>query len=109
RARAPKRGEFVIPPVALRVVHPLGFSTTPLLRATEPLPLLVEPRPIAARIPSDLRTRAKRPFPDADVARMGVATNEFRELRQYVSGDPLRRINWKATARCMGTGEASVP
>ncbi len=33
------------------------------------------------------------------MAQMGGGTNEFRELRPYTSGDPLNRINWKATAR----------
>ena len=108
-ARAPKRGEYVIPPVSVKVVHPLGFSTTPILQEGPPVELRVEPRARAARLPRDLRTRARRPFPDGDVARLGVATNEFRELREYLPGDPPRRINWKATARRMGTGESEVP
>jgi uncharacterized protein (DUF58 family) len=40
---------------------------------------------------------------------MGVATNEFRELREYVPGDPPRRINWKATARALASGASDVP
>lgn len=83
-------------------------ETSPETRA-EPVTLHVFPRPRRARLPRDLRARAKRPFPDGDLARMGVATNEFRELREYVPGDPPRRINWKATARRVGTGESEVP
>lgn len=109
RVRAPKRGDYALPALRVKVLHPLGFATTPSLPQGEPLRLVVEPRPIAARIPRDLRTRAKRPFPDGDIARLGVATNEFRELREYVPGDPPRRINWKATARRMGTGASEVP
>lgn len=108
-ARAPKRGEYELPAVGVKVIHPLGFTTTPNLRQGAPLRIHVEPRPIAARIPRDLRTRAKRPYPDGDVARLGVATNDFRELREYRPGDPPRRINWKATARRMGTGASEVP
>ena len=107
--RAPKRGEFTLPPVGVKVIHPLGFTTTPSLRVGEPITVHVEPRPIPARLPRDLRTRAKRPYPEGDVARMGVATNEFRELREYRPGDPPRRINWKATARRMGSGASEVP
>lgn len=107
--RAPKRGEFTLPPVGVKVIHPLGFTTTPSLRMGEPITVHVEPRPIPARLPRDLRTRAKRPFPDGDVARMGVATNDFRELREYRPGDPPRRINWKATARRIGSGASEVP
>jgi len=108
-ARAPKRGEFVLPPRRVRVMHPLAFSTTRVEPQGESLALRVEPRPIAARVPRGLRTRARRPFPDGDVARMGVATNEFRELREYVPGDPPRRINWKATARRIESGASEVP
>lgn len=109
QVQAPKRGEYALAPLRLKLLHPLGFATTPSLPHGEPLKLIVEPRPISARIPRDLRTRAKRPFPDGDIARLGVATNEFRDLREYVPGDPPRRINWKATARRMGTGESEVP
>lgn len=108
-ARAPKRGEYALPAAGVKVVHPLGFTTTPALRAGEPLTVTVEPRPIPARLPRDLRARAKRPYPDGDLARMGVATNDFRELREYVPGDPPRRINWKATARRVGSGASEVP
>lgn len=105
----PKRGEWVLPPVGVKLLHPMGLVETVPTTAGEPLTIQVQPRPRRARMPRDLRARAKRPFPDGDVARMGVATNEFRELREYVPGDPPRRINWKATARRMGTGESTVP
>lgn len=107
--RVPKRGEWTLPPVQIRVLHPAGFSTTPAILSGEPLVIQVEPRPRSAKIPRDLRTRARRPFPDGDIARLGVPTNEFRELREYVPGDPPRRINWKATARRMETGGSEAP
>lgn len=107
--RIPKRGEWVLPPVGVKLLHPMGLAQTQPERVGEPSTLYVEPRPTRARLPRDMRARAKRPFPDGDIARMGVATNEFRELREYVPGDPPRRINWKATARRMGSGESEVP
>src|SRR5687768_11487887 len=81
--RAPKRGEWVLPPVRVKVLHPTGFTESPPLDLGDPVTVIVEPRPLAARIPRDLRTRARRPFPEGDAARMGVATNDFRELREY--------------------------
>jgi uncharacterized protein (DUF58 family) len=47
----------------------------------------------------DLRPSVLRPF--AGNLRSGVAGTgtEFHCLREYRSGDPLRRINWKASAR----------
>ena len=110
QARAPKRGEYLLRPAEAKVVHGLGISESPALPASgEPLTLHVEPRPIPARLPRDLRTRAKRPFPDGDIARMGTTTNDFRELREYVHGDPMRKINWKATARRIAGGASEVP
>src|SRR5438067_5330783 len=44
-AKAPKRGEYVLPPVSVKVVHALGFSTTPTLDEGASLALRVEPRP----------------------------------------------------------------
>lgn len=108
-ARVPKRGEWVLPPVGVKLLHPMGLVEMEAYQATDAVTVHVEPRPLAARLPRDLRTRAKRPFPDGDLARMGVATNDFRELREYVPGDPPRRINWKATARRVGSGASEVP
>jgi uncharacterized protein (DUF58 family) len=36
---------------------------------------------------------------------MGVATTDFREIRDYVNGDPVKNINWKATARQAAQGK----
>jgi uncharacterized protein (DUF58 family) len=107
--RIPKRGEWTLAPLDLKLQHPLGLVESPVEQAGEAATILAEPRALPARIPRDLRTRAKRPFPDGDLARMGVATNEFRELREYVPGDPPRRINWKATARALSSGASDVP
>ena len=30
---------------------------------------------------------------------MGMTTQEFKEIRQYYSGDPFKSINWKVTSR----------
>ncbi|HUR67722.1 MAG TPA: DUF58 domain-containing protein [Candidatus Thermoplasmatota archaeon] len=107
--RAPKRGEWTLAPVGVKLLHPMGLAETPALVQGEPVTIHVAPRPRRARLPRDLRARAKRPFPEGDIARLGFATNEFRELREYVPGDPPRRINWKATARRIGSGESEVP
>ena len=42
-----------------------------------------------------------------DLARTGAATDDFRELRPYLPGDPFKRINWKASAR--GTRADNLP
>lgn len=107
--RAPKRGEWTLPPVGVKVLHPMGLvEMPPEVRGGE-VTIHVEPCARRAHLPRDIRARAKRPFPENDIARMGFTTNDFRELREYVPGDPPRRINWKATARRMGSGASDVP
>jgi uncharacterized protein (DUF58 family) len=39
------------------------------------------------------------PYPLADIPRVGIPSTDFREIRSYVTGDPMKNINWKATAR----------
>ncbi len=51
--------------------------------------------------------RTRIPLPVGALARMGVSTLDFRELRQYSKGDSFRSINWKATSRREGT--SSMP
>lgn len=45
------------------------------------------------------RVFAKTPLPDIDVSKIGVPGTDFREIRSYRSGDPIKFINWKASAR----------
>ncbi len=42
---------------------------------------------------------AKKPVPEMDVSRIGTPGTDFREIRKYFPGDPLKFINWKATAK----------
>ena len=39
------------------------------------------------------------PLPKKDISNIGVSTTDFKEVRDYNLGDPIRDINWKATAR----------
>jgi len=42
---------------------------------------------------------ARKPIPEIDVSKVGVPGTDFREIRKYSYGDPLKFINWKATAK----------
>ncbi len=42
---------------------------------------------------------ARKPMPEIDISQIGTPSTDFREIRKYVAGDPLKFINWKATAR----------
>lgn len=44
------------------------------------------------------------PMPEGNLARMGIPTLEFKEIRLYTPGDNFRSINWKATARNIHRG-----
>ncbi|MFW6194603.1 MAG: DUF58 domain-containing protein [Halobacteriota archaeon] len=47
----------------------------------------------------NLRGIATSPLPDVDISRIGVPGTDFREIKEYTPGDPMKFINWKATAR----------
>lgn len=106
---ASKRGEHAIPAPTVRAVDPLGvFEHAPVEVGTA---TTMEVLPQAVRLEAlrDVRARATRPMPEADFARMGVPTTEFREIREYAQGDPLKNVNWKATARRLAAGGHALP
>ncbi len=47
----------------------------------------------------DLRAKAKSPMVDIDRAKIGVPGTDFKEIREYAFFEPLKFINWKASAR----------
>ncbi|MBI4392406.1 MAG: DUF58 domain-containing protein [Euryarchaeota archaeon] len=97
--RVTKRGSYVLPPLLVESVHPLGFLKPHTEKIGEPFTLDVRPRLAPVRRIRGLAGIAKRPFPENDMAKIGIKSNEFREIREYVWGDPPKTINWKATAR----------
>ena len=99
RVRCAKRGVYPLPPTRWHVRHLLALLPPREGAAGEALQLRVTPRILHVRRLRPVRTRAVTPHPEADIARLGVATTDFREIRLYTPGDPVRLINWKATAR----------
>lgn len=49
-----------------------------------------------------LVTRTK---PSGSTAKIGPLSTDFKEIRDYLSGDPFKIINWKASARAAGLGK----
>ncbi|MEA3200574.1 MAG: hypothetical protein QOE90_2002 [Thermoplasmata archaeon] len=99
RLRPPRRGTHPVGALRVTTYDPLFLQSAPV---TEPLAtedITVHPRtPPAPRI----RTSAawgRTMLPGGDKASRGIQTNDFRELRPYAKGDPLKSVNWKATAR----------
>jgi uncharacterized protein (DUF58 family) len=97
--RVPRRGRFHLPPVQWEHTGALGFTRTRTGTAGSGATIDVRPTlRIVRRIPNQ-RGRAAIPLTAEDPAVAGIQSTEFREIREYHRGDPVRAINWKATAR----------
>lgn len=106
---ASKRGDHEIAPPTVRVADPLGVVEREPEAIGESARLQVLPRTLRLDALRDVRAQAKRPLPEMDFARLGIPTTEFREIREYVQGDPLKNVNWKATARRLAAGGHTLP
>ena len=95
-------GAYTLGEVAVRARDALGlFVYEQRLGRAEPLKVY----PSAERLRSVLRPLATQPSAGNQVARERGDGIEFADLRPFVHGDRLRRVNWRATAR---TGELWV-
>ncbi|HLE97927.1 MAG TPA: DUF58 domain-containing protein [Candidatus Thermoplasmatota archaeon] len=93
------RGTHTFKPPEAAAIDPLGAGAADAVPVGDAHEVLVE-----AAAPRLRRFRVGTSWgaviiPEGDKARRGGKTNEFRELRPYVQGDPFRSVNWKATAR----------
>ncbi len=61
--------------------------------------ITVVPRTRAIRRVNQIMGRAHTRNPNDGIAAAGVATTDFSELHPYQPGDPMRIVNWKASAR----------
>ncbi len=104
KVRCAKRGSYILPPVQWEARHALGLTQTRQGTLGEPVELVVQPKIMNLRRIRGVAGIATSPFPVIDIAKIGVATTDFREIRNYVHGDPVKDINWKATARRAAQG-----
>ena len=98
RIRCSKRGNYSIPPLEWVAYHPLRLSSDTGVDG-DALGITVWPHLLRHRQVRSLKELALSPYPLADVSKIGIPGTDFREIRSYVSGDPVKTINWKATAR----------
>jgi uncharacterized protein (DUF58 family) len=96
RLRCDHWGAYVLGRVFLRARDPLGFASWEWI-ADRRRPLKVFPREEALR--SLLRPVETQVFSGNHAARQKAEGIEFADLREFVAGDRVRRINWRATAR----------
>ena len=103
RIVCPKRGVFPLAETTWDSEAPLGLPRLNHGTAGPAIEVSVVPRTQAIRRVNEVRGRAHDRIPMEDVAVTGVSTTDFTELRPYTLGDPIRAINWKASARSSGS------
>ncbi len=95
----PSRGEFHLPATEWQTQAPAGMRRSVMLEASDPARISVVPRIRGITRLNEIRVFTKHTRFQEDLARAGISDSEFRELRPYVPGDPIKLINWKATSR----------
>ena len=100
-----KRGEYRIQPSQWRSWHGLFLRSERAGHADNPMSTLVMPKPAAVPYGRVTKEHTRLPSIGTTLTKVGIATTDFRELRQYAHGDPLKAINWKATARRLSAGQ----
>lgn len=92
-----RRGELVSEHLTIRSLGPLGLAGRQVThRVPQTLPVLPE---FASRKHLPSRLRRLRELDGATAVQLRGAGTEFDSLRDYVRGDDVRSIDWRATAR----------
>jgi uncharacterized protein (DUF58 family) len=99
RVKLTKRGIYEIPPPAFELFQVANLKQAYICSSGTSMTMSVRNRPINVKRMRSPRLISHMPIPLGAITNIGVHTDEFRELRQYVQGDPYNKINWKATAR----------
>jgi uncharacterized protein (DUF58 family) len=94
---APRRGRYPLGPVTLTSRDLMGFRAYSGTIGTQDLAIVLPQVEDLGRV--ELSARRVGVWPGTVPSRSVGAGTEFFELRPYVPGDELRRINWKATAK----------
>ena len=108
RLTFPKRGEYSIPETVWESQAPLGAGRGTSGSVGPPLEILVAPRSSDITKLNSVRAMTRKSQLAEDIALIRASGDEFRELRPYQPGDPLKSINWKATARLSGSSNPLV-
>ncbi len=96
RLRADRFGGFVVGPAYIRLSDPLGFVRREAVAPARP-PLRVYPTGESLR--RVVEPRETQVYAGNEVARTKGEGIEFADLRPWAAGDPVRRVNWRASAR----------
>jgi len=97
-AKLNERGFYELDELLFESEHPLLISKK-LKRLRIDLKLEVRHRFKRLVRVETVRVKTKSPVSDVDVSKIGVPSTDFKEIREYSYGDPVKFVNWKATAR----------
>ncbi|MBI2078501.1 MAG: DUF58 domain-containing protein [Euryarchaeota archaeon] len=104
RIKCTKRGSYDMRATQVTRINPLRLKRAVPETFSEPDTLIVRHKPTALRRMKEVRGFAQSQRVDADLARVGSQSTDFEEIREYQRGDPIKNINWKATARMSTRG-----
>lgn len=91
-------GVHALGPITLRAQDPSGlFDTVAVMESYSKLVVLPGNRERIAHL--GIRPRKTRPWPGEIVARRAGAGMDYYSLRRFMTGDPLKHVNWRASAR----------
>jgi len=93
----PCRGDYRLAKVVLASGFPLGLVIARRTIALQDVAVLVLPKAEQVFLPADL-SAAHDPVGNQVTRRLGQSF-ELGNLRHYVAGEPLGRVNWRASAR----------
>lgn len=94
--RARRWGVHTLGPLYLRARDPIGLLVA---EGTLPRPPQLRVYPTGDTIRRILQPRETQVFSGNEVSRRKGEGIEFADLRRWAPGDPLKRINWRASAR----------
>ena len=97
--RCPKRGEFALRETEWNAESPAFRMGRHQGTGGGEQHVAIVPRLVGVQRLANARAKAVSLYPNADPSKIGIATTNFQELRPYQPGDPVRSINWKASAR----------
>ena len=107
RVRFPKRGRYVLDETRWDAQAPLGINRGRSGTGGSNFEVSVAPRIRGITRMNEVRAMTKNQRYQDDLTVIGTSAADFRELRPYMPGDPIKSINWKATAR--GAGIDNIP
>ena len=102
RIQFPKRGAFILEETSWESQAPFGVNRGDSGSAAPSFEVSVVPRIRSVTRLNEVRAARKNLRYRDYLTKTGATTEEFREIRPYIPGDPMKWINWKASARVAG-------